>query len=167
MADDKSIIWMGLAGIALCWALPGLAAGGLPWLPLLACGLALVCAAHGPSRSLVIENTCAFVEARPHRWLLIIFGASLLWQLVGVELAMLLAGDVLLYLEVVTAVGLMSANARLAPIKAKIAHRIAVLRDDVGAVWRGADRAPRSPRPPRARKPSSLDPDGDAGWAWA
>ncbi len=165
--ETEVVALLSIAAIALAWATPGLAAGSVPWLPLLVCGLALICAANGPSRSLVIEKTCAFVDARPHRWLLIVFGASLMWQLVGVELAMLLAGDVLLYLEMVTAVGLMSANARLAPVTAKIAHRIAVLRDDIRAVWRRADRAPRSPRPPRARRPSSLDPEGDAGWAMA
>ena len=162
MINEKAAIWLGLAAIALVWAIPGLAAGGVPWLPLLACGLALVCAAHGPSRRLVIDKTCAFVDARPHRWLLIILGAGLLWHLVGVEMALLMAGDVLAYVELVTAVGLITANARLAPVKAAVKARVIAVRAWVAArVVR--QRTPRRVRTGKLRRPASKDADGAAG----
>jgi len=166
MTDENTMIWLGLATIALVWVFNGLAASGVPWVPLLACGLALVCAAHEPSRRLVIAKTCAFVDARPHRWLLIIFGAGLLWQLVGVEMALLMAGDVLAYVELVTAVGLITANARLAPVKAVARARVVAVRTWVAArVVRL--RTPRRIRTGKPRRSAGEDGDGAAGWAFA
>lgn len=167
MTGDTATRWLGLAAIALVWAVSGLIAGTVPWLPLLACSLAMVCAAHGPSRNFVVEKTCRFVDARPHRWLLIIVGAALLWQLVGVEMGLLMAGDVLAYVELVTAVGLMRANARLAPIKAAVKARLAAFRVRLAMTVIRVCRSPRRLRSVRPRRPARKHSDDAAGWAFA
>lgn len=167
MNDDTIPIWLGLAAIALVWAVTGLIEGGVPWLPLLSCGLALICAVHEPSRTIVVMKTCAFVLARPHRWLLIVVGAGLLWQLVGVELALFMAGDVLAYVELVTAVGLISAKARLAPLLTAVNARLTALRERLTAPVVRVFRASRRIRIGRPCRPADKDCDDAAGWAFA
>ena len=152
--------------VSVAWALV-LAVNGLALLPLGLFALAVVCAAHRPSRNLVTGPLIRFVEGRPHRWLLIGLGAALLWQLVGVELALLLAGDVLAYVELMAAVGLISANARLAPVKAAIRARVQRVQAGISIAAHRFARSVRAPRRSRPRRPAVRGDDGAAAWAYA
>lgn len=156
----------GWALVSVAWALV-LAVNGLALLPLGLFALAVVCAAHRPSRNLVTGPLTRFVEGRPHRWLLIGLGAALLWQLVGVELALLLAGDVLAYVELMAAVGLISANARLAPVKAAVRARVQRVQAGIGIAAHRFARSVRAPRRSRPRRPAVRGDDGGAAWAYA
>ena len=156
----------GWALVSVAWALV-LAVNGLALLPLGLFALAVVCAAHRPSRNLVTGPLTRFVEGRPHRWLLIGLGAALLWQLVGVELALLLAGDVLAYVELMAAVGLISANARLAPVKAAVRARVQRVQAGIGIAANRFARSVRAPRRSQPRRPAVRSDDGGAAWAYA
>ncbi len=156
----------GWALVSVAWALV-LAVNGLALLPLGLFALAVVCAAHRPSRNLVTGPLTRFVEGRPHRWLLIGLGAALLWQLVGVELALLLAGDVLAYVELMAAIGLISANARLAPVKAAVRGHVQRVQTGIAAVAYRFARSVRAPRRSRPRRPAVRSDDGAAAWAYA
>lgn len=162
-------IWLVIVLVAMLWAAQGIAAGSLPWLPLLICALGFLCAAHAPSRAFVLNKTCSFVDAKPYRWVLVIFGAALVWQLVGVELAILVAGDVLAYVELLTAVSLISANARFKAAKEAVAAR---LRPMKARLMLAISVARRSSGLPRTRKTKSRclpdkEPDETGIWAFA
>lgn len=166
MTDNGTTgVWLGLATLA------GFGAGlvfrlGTPVLPLFLCGLALTCALHRPSRKFVMEKAGKAFSGSTLRLALIVVGAMLIWQLVGIELALLMAGDVLAYVEVVAAVSLIAANTRLAPMKARLKQRLDALRLGVVIRLRAAPRSIRAPRPPRRNAPPAGDSDGDAGWAF-
>ncbi len=146
--DTTTAIWLGLA------VLSGLAASlsfheGTPVLPLVLCGLALICALHRPSREFVMEQAGKAFSGSTLRLALIVVGAMLIWQLVGIELALLMAGDVLAYVEVVGAVNLIAANTRLAPLKAALRRRLDGLR-------RAARPDPRGRSGPAGARPRPL-----------
>lgn len=164
MTNDRTIaVWLGLAALAGFGASLGFHAG-VPVLPLFLCGLALICALHRPSRDFVMEKAGKAFSGSTLRLGLIVVGAMLIWQLVGIELALLMAGDVLAYVEVVAAVSLIAANTRLAPLKAALRRRLDALRLDIGRL-RGAPRPTRAKRPRRSKAPPAGDSDG--GWAFA
>jgi len=152
----QTIVWLGFGLLAGLGAVPGLAAGGTPLLPLFLCGLCLACAAHGASRDRVMRMIGKVLAGSTLRLVLIAVGVALIWQLVGIELAFLMAGDVLAYVEVVAAVSLIAANTRLAPIRAGIVRRIAAVRADSSILWSGVRRSGRAIRRP-GRKPSRAD----------
>lgn len=166
MDDRQSIAWLGFGLVAGLAAVPGLVAGGVPLLPLCLCGLCLACAAHRGSRALIVAMIGKLLAGSTLRLVLILFGAMLIWQLVGLELAFLLAGDVLAYVEVLAAVSLISANTRLARVRAQVTQRIQTMAAVLG---------PRRDRPAAARavrrvrrKPSRKeDAEGGAAWAFA
>lgn len=107
-------VWLTLALIAAPAALAGSGLG-------LFIGLtALVAAAHRPTHDRVIETAHWAVSGGVLRAGLITLGAALIFQLVGLELAVLIAGDVLAYVELLAAVSLMAANARFKAIKARV-----------------------------------------------
>lgn len=163
----QTIAWLGFGLLAGLAAVPGLASGGAPLLPLFLCGLCLACAAQEPSRNLVMRMIGKVFAGSTLRLVLIAVGVALVWQLVGIELAFLMAGDVLAYVEVLAAVSLITANTRLAPIRAGIVRRIAAARTEVSIRWSGARRRVRALRRP-GRKPSRADDaDGRAVWAFA
>lgn len=124
---------------------------------MLVCGLGFLCAAHAASRAFVLNKTCSFVDAKPHRWVLIIFGAAFVWQLVGVELAFLVAGDVLAYVELVAAVSLISANARFKAVKAAVAARLRPMKAGLMLAARVTLRALARPRTRRTKDRQSPD----------
>lgn len=161
----QTIVWLGFGLLAGLAAVPGLAAGGAPLLPLFLCGLALACAAHGPSRDRVMQMIGKVLAGSTLRLVLIAVGVALIWQLVGIELAFLMAGDVLAYVEVVAAVSLIAANTRLAPIRARVARQIQALGEALSPRRVGIGRAVRAIRRPR-RKPSRAD-DAEGGAVWA
>lgn len=167
MTNDRTIaVWLGLAVLAGLAASLGFHAGA-PVLPLFLCGLALICALHRPSRTFVMEKAGKAFSGSALRLALIVFGAMLIWQLVGIELALLMAGDLLAYVEVVGAVSLIAANTRLAPLKAALRRRLDALRLDIAGQLRGPPRSARSQRPRRSKAPPAGDSEGAAGWAFA
>ena len=163
----QTIVWLGFGLLAGLAAVPGLAAGTAPLLPLCLCGLSLACAAHGPSRDRVMQAIGKVLAGSTLRLVLIAVGAALIWQLVGIELAFLMAGDVLAYVEVVAAMSLIATNARLAAIRTDIVRRIAAVRAGLSIPWSGVRRSVRAVRRP-GRKPSRADDaEGPAAWAFA
>jgi len=156
----NSRICLGLAAAAgVSW----LIAGG--WLMPALCGLLLICAAHRPTCEQMLA-ACAQVWMRtPWRAALVVVGALVIWQLVGVELALLMAGDVLAYIEVFVAVQLIAARARWTPMKQAAVARVRTALFDLRARLR--PRAPRRIRPPRRSPPGRDADDAAGGWAIA
>tara|TARA_R110002167_G_scaffold189490_2_gene391624 strand:- start:473 stop:976 length:504 start_codon:yes stop_codon:yes gene_type:complete len=152
----QTLVWLGFGLLAGLAAMPGLAAGGAPLLPLFLCGLCLACAVHGPSRDRVMRMIGKVLAGSTLRLVLIAVGAALIWQLVGIELAFLMAGDVLAYVEVVAAVSLIAANTRLAPIRAGMVRRIEAVRAELSIRWSGVRRSVRATHR-SGRKPSRAD----------
>lgn len=164
--NQGAMIWFGLAAAAGCLASATLG-GGLPILPLFLCGVGLICAAHRPSRRFVVEKVAAALSGSVLRSVLIVIGAALIFQVLGLELALLMAADVLAYVELLAAVGLVAANTRLKPLKAVVGRRIALIRQ---AVRTGRRSVARAVRLPARRKPPAGDDAGPAGaadWAFA
>lgn len=167
MKDDQTFIWLTLAGLALGVAPLGFGAGGGPLASLLLCGLGLICAVHRPSRDFVMERAGKAFSGSTLRVMLVVVGAMMIWQLVGVELALLMAGDVLAYVEVLTTVSLIAANTRLAPLRAGVARRLDNLRVRLVAIRSSASRAARAFRRSGAGARSSKGDDGRGAGGWA
>ncbi len=164
--EGTTAVWLGIAALAgLCASLSFHA--GVPALPLVLCGLALTCALHPPSRAFVMAKAGKAFSGSTLRLGLIVVGAMLIWQLVGIELALLMAGDVLAYVEVVGAVGLIAANTRLAPLKAAVRRRLDGLRLAIAGRARRAPRSTRARRPRGSKAPPTSDGDGAPVWAFA
>lgn len=160
-------ICLGIVVVAMLWAAQGIAAGGLPWLPLLICVFGFLCAAHSPTRAFVLNKTCSFVDAKPYRWVLIILGAALVWQLVGVELAILVAGDVLAYVELLAAVSLISASARFKAAKAAVVARLGPMKAGLMLAISVARRSSSLPRSRKTKSHRSPDKEPDETGIWA
>lgn len=157
--DHVDRLWLGLALLAALAAGPGLWAGGAPLLPLFLAVTGMACAAHGPSRAFVLEKAGAAFGGSALRTAAILVGALLMFQLMPFELALLMAGDVLTYVEVVAAVSLIAAHAREPLVKARLRRGV----EAAVRIWRRpATRRPRSAR--AQRRPPSLagDEDGEA-----
>jgi len=107
-------VWLILALIAAPAALAGSGLG------LFVSLTALVAAVHRPTHDRVIEKAHWAVSGGVLRVMLVTLGAALIFQLVGVELAVLIAGDVLAYVELLVAVSLIAANARFKVIRARV-----------------------------------------------
>jgi hypothetical protein len=125
-------------------------------------GLLLACAASGALRQR-LSGLCTDIWSRaPWRATLVVLGALLLWQLVGVELALLMAGDILLYVEVLVAVNLFAARTRWGPVAQAIARRVrtAVMQTGTRLSRRVAGRTPRRHRPRRPQTPVDDGPWG-------
>lgn len=157
--------WMLLAIATGALSLFRLSAGDTPLLAMIVCVVAGVCALHGRIRGTVARGLLRVFSGSIVRSLAIIFGAMMLIQLLPLELALLMAGDILVYLEAVAAVTLIAANTRLKPLAA--ARRA---RSETGLLT-ARDRLRRSSRQPRAQRPARRpsrfdDPDGQV-WAFA
>jgi hypothetical protein len=163
--DCDGFIWLGFAlGLAMI-AAPGVLAGGTPLLPLFLVCVGLACALHAGSRSLVLSATLRLISRGAFRTAIIVLGAVMLIQLLPLEMALFMAGDVLAYVEILAAVGLIAANARVRVIRGVIGAkadqwRTAILR-------RIGYRTPRAARPSARRRPPSPDDDPAADWAFA
>ncbi|MCS6625414.1 hypothetical protein N0B44_21105 [Roseibacterium beibuensis] len=100
----------------------------------------------------------------------ILIGAMMLWQVVGVELAIIVAGEVLTYIEVVTKVTLAAAGSRLRSVKAQALARISCAASCFIGRTSALSRPARTARAIR-RKASRSDNDGDGrtplGWVIA
>lgn len=145
-----------------------LAAGGSAFLPGLLAVVALACALSSGVRDRVMAGLLWAFSGPGLRVVLIVIGAAFLWQLVGVELALLMAGDVLAYVEVVAAVSLIAARTRLGPVRAALAVRVRRVAARVRAWPAVLARSARAARPVRRRPPPADDVDGSMGdWAVA
>jgi hypothetical protein len=163
--DRDGFIWLGLAlGVAMI-AAPGLLAGGTPLLPLLLVCVGMACALHAGSRRLVESTTLRLMSRGALRTAMVVLGAVMLFQLLPLEMALFMAGDVLAYVEVLAAVGLIAANARVRVIRGVIGAKVDQWRAAVRRRIRS--RSPRAARPSARRRPPSPDDDPAAGWAFA
>jgi hypothetical protein len=155
--DGHTIIWMVLAGLAAWLSLTGLASGGAPLLPLVVMAVALTCAVHAGSRNFVLRKLGDVFDGGTVRTLLILGAAMAMWQLLPLEMALFAAGEALAYLELLAAVGLVAAQARLTPVR-RWAGR---LKGRAGAVLiarrRDVSRAVRAVRVGRRWPPSDAD----------
>ncbi|MDY6923946.1 MAG: hypothetical protein SWI22_08315 [Pseudomonadota bacterium] len=159
-------VWCALAGLTGWWSLMALGAGEGAVLPGLLAVVALGCALDAGVRQRVMAGTLWAFSGSGLRVVAIVIGAAFLWQLVGVELALLMAGDVLVYVEVVAAVSLMAARTRLGPAQAALAMRVRQVVDRLRTWPAVAARSGRAARPVRRRPPPADDADGArASWA--
>lgn len=163
--DRDGLIWLGLALGMLMIAAPGVLAGGTPLLPLFLVFVSLACALHTGSRRLVVGATLRLMSRGALRTAIIVIGAVMLFQLLPLEMALFMAGDVLAYVEVLAAVGLIAANARVRVIRGMVGAKAdqwrALVRRRIGC------RTPRVARPSARSRPASPDDDPAAGWAFA
>ena len=158
-------LWLAAAtGLALM-TLSGLAAHSLPFIPALLCVIAVASAFHAPTRGKVMDKLLWAFSGSAVRSVLIIVGALMLIQLLPVEMALLLAGDVLVYLEAVMAISLLAAGTRLRPMRAVIVARATEAVTRLTRRRRDAVRAIRTARPGGPRRPAPDDSDG--AWAFA
>lgn len=158
--DRNVFFWFGLAAVSA--ATPALMAGGFSLLLLFIAGVGLACSAHAGSRALVIGAAMRLLSRGVLRTTLVVLGGLMLIQLLPIELALLMAGDVLAYVEVLAAVSLIAANARVRVIRTAIAEKLGPW---ATTVRRLARRASRSLRPAASRQPSP--PDDEPAGAWA
>ncbi len=167
--DHAGMFWFGWALAAGLAAAPGLMAGGFPLLPLFLAVVGLACATHRTSRALVTDKLVEAFGGGRIRSLIIVVGAILMIQILPMELALLMAGDVLAYVEVVAAVSLIAGQARWPLFKARIARfvRDGVARVNLGLGRRPVARARRAAPRRRPRPPSSGADDGAAPWGLA
>jgi len=163
--DRDAFLWLGLSLIATLAAMPALLAGGFPWLLLFAACAGLTCDVHGDSRRLVLVSALRLLSRGSLKTLLIVLGALMLIQLLPLEIALLLAGDVLAYVEVATAVGLIAANTRFKVIRVVVITKIAGWRTvSIRYIARRAARSVRLGRP--SRRPSSREDKPAGDWAF-
>lgn len=160
-------VWFALAGLAGGWSLFALGADGGAFLPGLLAVIALGCAVNAGVRDRVMDKVLWAVSGSGLRAVVIVIGAAMLWQLVGVELALLMAGDVLAYVEVLAAVSLIAAHRRLRPVKARLVERLDPVRREVVIRFGRASRAIRAVRPPRPLSPPMDDDDRARAFAFA
>lgn len=152
-------IWCAAAALSLLWGAMVLASGGSPLAPGFVVGLTTVCAASPMARARVERWIAVLFFGPAWRSVLIVFGALMLIQLLPVELALLAAGDVLAYVEVVAAVSLIAANTRLKPLLASAKARIQAAMVAFHPPPASA-RAARRPRLAMRRKAPPADADG-------
>ena len=162
--DHAGMFWFGWALAAGLAAAPGLMAGGFPLLPLFLAVVGLACATHRPSRALVTDKLVEAFGGGRIRSLIIVVGAILMIQILPMELALLMAGDVLAYVEVVAAVSLIAGQARWPLFKTRLARRVQA----TAQIWRRpAARVRRAVARRRPARPPSGDDDGRAAaWGW-
>ena len=163
--DRAVFFWFGLALAAVSAATPALLAGGFPLLQLFIAGVGLACTAHAGSRALVIGAAMRLLSRGALRTMLVVLGGLMLIQLLPIELALLMAGDVLAYVEVLAAVSLIAANARVRLIRVAIAEKLGPWATTVRR--RLVRRASRSVRPAAPRRPSPPDDEPAGAWAFA
>jgi hypothetical protein len=167
MGDRQTILWLGFGLLTGLAAVPGLAAGGVPLLPLFLSGLCLACAAHAPTRDRVMKRILSSVSGHGLRTVVIVVGAAMMIQILPVELALLMAGDVLAYVEVLAAIGLIAANTRLTPIRANAAQQIRKMGEILLFRRDRSGRTRRAIRRPGRKAPRADDAEGRGGWAFA
>ena len=157
-------VWSGLAILSLSWCVMAVTTGGGLLLPTLSAVLSTVCAGSPAARELVMQVAGPVLAGRTWRTVLIVFGALMLIQLLPLGMALLMAGDVLAYVEALAFVSLLAAQNRVRPV-------LAALRDRFWS-WCRPTLAPRararSVRSRRAqRRPNATDDVDGRGLAFA
>lgn len=161
-------MWFALTGLTGWWSLMALAAGGSVLLPGLLAIMALACALSSGVRDRVMAGVLSAFSGSALRIVVIVVGAALLWQLVGVEMALLMAGDVLAYVEVAAAVSLIAARTRLGPVRTALAMRVRQVAANLRLWPVVLARSARAARSIRRRPPPADDGDGAMGdWVLA
>lgn len=155
-------VWCGLAMLSLLWCGVSLAMEGGLLLPVLFASVSAICAADAPARKRTARALGWVFAGSVWRTALIVGGALMLIQLLPVEMALLMAGDVLAYVEVMAAVSLIAANTRLKPVIASASQALAAW---IAPLRRPQPRAERPLRP--ARKPAPADDADGRAWAFA
>ena len=164
MKEDGFQAWLGVACFCVMWVVWAAFSGASVAMPVLIGATALVCAVNKHAQGWLTGKLMWAFSGSSLRLLLVMIGAMMLWQTVGLELALFAAGDVLAYLEVLTAVSLMAAQNRLAPVKAAMARRLTAFLQPL----RRLELRRRARRIRTKTPPSSNDADGPAGvWAFA
>lgn len=165
--DRDVFIWSGLALLAAIVATPALLAGGFPLLPLFFAGVALAGAAHSGSRALVIGVALRLLSGGALRTAVLVLGALMLIQLLPIELALLMAGDVLAYVEVLAAVSLIAANTRVREVRRAVGGAstdgggrrrpacVVAARDPSGPSGPAVRRPPTTTQPAPGRSPDA------------
>jgi len=156
-------VWALIALLAAVWGAVAATTGGGLFLPGLIAGLAVGCVASGGVRRRVEDWMADAFSGSALRSTAILFVALMFIQVLPVELALFAAGDMLAYVEVVAAVGLIAANTRLRPLVRTVAAPLRVL---AARFARRSARQGRTPRPATRRKTAPADADGSA-WAFA
>ena len=87
-------------------------------------------------------------------------------QFLPLELALFAAGDILAYVELMAAVGLIAANTRFAAARKAASVRLKQTADAIRRTVRRTPRALRAGRPVQPRPPAADDPEPRA-WAFA
>lgn len=157
-------IWGGMAVVSLLWCGMAAAGGGGMMVPFLGASLSGLCAVNPGARERVSRALAWTFSGSALRSGLIVVGALMLIQLLPLEMALLLAGDVLAYVEILAALSVIAANTRLRPLVA--AARLKV------EGWLASSRRPQAtPRTARAvrprRKPAPADDADGRRWAFA
>lgn len=157
-------IWSGLAVASLLWLGTVAIGGGGVMTPVLATSLSGLCAVNPGARMRVSSALAWAFSGSALRAGLIVVGALMLIQLLPLEMALLLAGDVLAYVEILAALSVMAANTRLRPVVAAARLRIEGWLAS-GRRQQATQRAARAIRLRRKPAPAE-DPDSPA-WAFA
>lgn len=164
MKEDGSRGWLAVASFCAIWTIWAVFSGSGVAMPALIGAGALLCDINPGARRWIMDKLSWAFSGSSLRLVLVMIGVMMLWQTVGLELAFFAAGDVLAYLEVLTAVSLMAAQTRLAPVKAAMARRFSELMRRVMRLR--LRRRTRRIRP--KTPPSSSDADRPAGvWVFA
>ncbi|WP_374515657.1 hypothetical protein [Brevundimonas sp.] len=161
-------MWLALAGLTGGWSLTAVGAGDGALLPALLSVVALGCALDDRLGDRVMAGALRAFSGSGLRLVAIVVGAAFLWQLVGLELALLMAGDVLAYVEVLAAVSLIAARTRLGPVRAALGAWMRQAPPRLRAWLAVLARSARAARPVRRRPSPAVDDDAATGiWACA
>lgn len=163
MKEDSGV-WIAVAGVCVLWSIAAALSGTGVSAPLLIGTSALIFGVNADARRWAMDKLSWALSGSSIRLVLVMIGVIMLWQTVGLELALFAAGDVLAYLEVLTAVSVMAAQARLAPVRVMMVRRVTAL---VQPLRRLNLRIRK-----RRIRPRTPPPSGDAGgpavvWAFA
>lgn len=150
--------WFAFGAMAALVTVFGMATGAVPIAAAFLAGVGLLCAAHPPSRDFVLEKTLAALTREASMSAATVVLALLLIQTLPFDLAFVLAGDALAYIDVVAAVSLLALGARLAPLRASLKRRLARTGKTLPV---RADASCRRRREPRQRRKPTREDDGE------
>lgn len=159
--------WLMVAALSAAWVAVGLVGGGsLPMVPGLLCAIAATCAVDAGSRRRVMAAAERAFSGSTVRTIVIIFAAASLIQFLPLELALFAAGDILAYVELMAAVGLIAANTRFVALRKVTVARLSRTAHAIRLIGKTTKRTRRAARPIRPRPPRADDSEPRA-WAFA
>jgi hypothetical protein len=155
-------VWWALAAVAFALGAYFLTQGSVPVLAGLICVVCTTCALSVSHRRWVQDWLVWSFSGSAIRSSLIIGGALALIHFIPLELAVLLMGDVIVYVELLVAVSLIRSANIISHVSETVRGRVSTVRSSIPTV-RG--RAPRRRRPARAKSVPSKD-DPAPGFDW-